>query len=251
MSQYAYDQITERDCDFKPLFRIGGVAALVQLACLLVIMGLTITFGEKLTTAAEHINSLQENRVIGFLRGDFLTLSLIFPYLLTLPALYIALRRTHSTFTILAMIFGLVGVTTCFATNSGLSLLYLSDLYTAATSDALRTQYMAATEAVIASDMWNSSGAFISGILLQGAGVLLSWVMLQSRDFSKVTAYAGLLANGFDLIQHLLHHFLPQLSQILLMIAGPFYVVWFLMLGLDLFRRGRNESGIQKTPANK
>jgi hypothetical protein len=74
---------------------------------------------------------------------------------------------------------------------------------------------------------------------LQGAGIIISLVMWRSKDFSKVTAYSGLLGNGFDLIQHVLHPFLPAVSAFISMFMGIFYFVWFPMLGRDLLRLGR------------
>jgi hypothetical protein len=62
--------------------------------------------------------------------------------------------------------------------------------------------------------------------------------MLRSKEFSKVTALAGLLGNAFDLIQHILHPFAPSLSATIQMVMGPFYLVWFPMLARDLFRLG-------------
>jgi hypothetical protein len=63
--------------------------------------------------------------------------------------------------------------------------------------------------------------------------------MLKSKDFSKVTAVAGLLGNALDLTQHLLHPFAPSISAPIQMAMGPFYLVWFPMLARDLFRLGR------------
>jgi hypothetical protein len=99
---------------------------------------------------------------------------------------------------------------------------------------------LAAGEAIIASDMWNSTGGYLAGILLQGAGILISVIMLRNNAFSKVAAYAGLLGNGFDLAQHMIHPFAPSISAILGMIAAPFYLVWFPMLGRDFLRLGRS-----------
>jgi hypothetical protein len=79
----------------------------------------------------------------------------------------------------------------------------------------------------------------MSGILLQGGGVIISLVMLRSRDFSKVTAIAGLVGNALDLTQHLLHPFAPSVSATIQMLMGPFYLVWFPMLARDLFRLAR------------
>ena len=123
-----------------------------------------------------------------------------------------------------ATLFTLIAVTICFASESTFALLYLGDQYVAAPTEMLRAQFLAAGEAVIAADMWHSSGASVSGILLQGGGVIISLVMLRSRDFSKVTAIAGLLGNALDLTQHLLHPFAPSVSATIQMLMGPF--IW-------------------------
>ncbi len=96
----------------------------------------------------------------------------------------------------------------------------------------------------MASDMWNSTAGFMAGIPLQGAVVLISVIILRGKIFGRVTAYAGILANGFDLAQHLMHPFLPSITSILLMIGGPFYLLWFPLLGRDLFKLRRLEKKI-------
>jgi hypothetical protein len=228
------------DSNWKNLYTIGGVAALLQLGAVLVIIVVTATLGLKPATVQEYFSVLQANKLVGILRDDFASLFLVAMYLGTFPALYFALRRVNAAYTTLATLFTFVAVTTCFSTHSGFSLIHLSDQYAAATSDAQRAQLLAAGEAILASDMWNSSGAYLSGILLQGAGIIISVVMLRSKDFSKVTAYAGVLGNAFDLAQHILHPFTPSLSATLMMFMGPFYLVWFPMLARDLLKLGRN-----------
>ena len=96
----------------------------------------------------------------------------------------------------------------------------------------------------MASDMWNSTAGFMAGILLRGAVVLISVIILRGKIFGKVTAYAGILANGFDLTQHLMHPSLPSIASILLMIGDPFYLLWFPLLGRDLSKLGRLEKKI-------
>lgn len=84
---------------------------------------------------------------------------------------------------------------------------------------------------------------YMAGMLLQGAGVMISVIMLRREDFRKVTAYAGLLGNGLDLFQHILHPVAPIIMDVIGPIMGIFYIVWFPMLAWDLFRlaRGRSE----------
>lgn len=87
--------------------------------------------------------------------------------------------------------------------------------------------------------MWHGTGSYVTGILLQGAGVSISVIMLRSRDFSRVTACSGLVANGLDLVQHLIHVFAPSIAAPILAVGGVFYLVWFPMLGWDFFKLGR------------
>jgi hypothetical protein len=87
--------------------------------------------------------------------------------------------------------------------------------------------------------MWESSGAYMGGMLLQGAGVLMSILMLRSRDFSRWTAWSGLLGNALDLTQHLLHPFVPAVSAAIVPFMGIFYFLWFPLLGRDLLRLAR------------
>ena len=225
--------------NLKSLYTIGGVAAILQLFTILVYSVLLGVLGPKPTSAAEYFAIYQGSRLESVLRGDLLLLILIGLYLGTFPALYAALRRINPIYTALATLFTMIAVTLSFANESTFSLLNLGDKYMAATSEPQRAQLLAAGEAIIASDMWSGTSAYMTGILLQGAGVMISVIMLRSQDFSKVTAYAGLLGNGFDLVQHILHPFAPSISAFITMFMGLFYFVWFPMLARDFFKMRR------------
>jgi len=242
MSQLTLERTTAiTDVNYQSLYNIGGIAVLLQLACLVIYGIVSFTLGPKPGTVEEYFSVLQAYPLAGLLRSDVLMLILIALYLGVFPALYVALRPINPVYTAMATLFTVMAVTICFATQSDFAMLYLSDQY-AATTASQQSQLLAAGEAVIASNMWNSTGAYLTGILLQGAGVMISVIMMRSKDFSKVTAYAGLLANGFDLAQHILHPFAPSLAAIPMMLAGPFYLVWFPMLARDLFQLGRGFS---------
>lgn len=224
----------------KSLYIIGAVAALLQLAA---ILGYSIALGvlgPKPTTAVGYFAIYQQSPLEMVLRADFLLLILIGLYLGTFPALYLALWQINPIFTALAALFTFIVVAGTFATESTFSMLHLGERYLAATGATQREQLLAAGEAIIAADMWNSSAGYMGGILLQGSGVLISVIMLRSRDFSKVTAYAGLLGNGFDLLQHVLHPFTPSLSDTIAIFMGIFYFVWFPLLARDLFRLAKD-----------
>ncbi len=227
------------DPRWKELYRVGGVAALVQLVAILTMIVVQAVLGPKPASTEEYFTIQQGSPLVAMLRGDFLLLFLMAAYLGTFPALFIALRRLNPVAVFFATLFTFIAVILFFSSESTFSLLYLGSRYAAATSEAIRSQIVAAGEAVIASDSWNSSAGYMAVILLQGGGVMISLIMLRSRDFSKVTALAGLLGNALDLIQHILHPFTPSLSAMIQMLMGPFYFVWFPMLARDLFRLQR------------
>ena len=230
----------DSEANWKSLYTVGGVAALLQLAAVLAMIAIIPSLGARPTSVQEYFTVYGSSKLVGILRDDFTSLFLVAMYLGTFPALYFALRRVNAAYTTLATLFTFMAVGTCFATHSGFSLMHLSDQYALASTGAQRAQLLAAGEAVLATDMWNSSGAYVSGILLQGSGVMISIIMLRSKDFSRLTAWAGILGNAFDLTQHVLHPFLPAVSASVMMLMGPFYLLWFPLLARDLFKLGRN-----------
>jgi hypothetical protein len=227
------------DSTWKNLYTIGGAAALLQLVSIVSYSVILAVLGSKPASAAEYFAIHQSSPLAAILRSDFLLLFLVGGYFGTFPALYLSLRKVSPAAAMFATLFTFVAVTVCFATESTFALRYLAEKYALAATEAQRAQLLAAGEAAIASDLWNSSGAYVSGLLMQGGGIIISLVMLRSKDFSKVTAVAGLLGNAFDLTQHLLHPWAPSISAPIQMLMGPFYLVWFPMLARDLFRLGR------------
>jgi hypothetical protein len=236
------DSLSINNFNPKALYTIGGISALAQLAAILSYTVALAVLGSKPASVEEYFLVQQSSKLAVVLRGDFLLLLLIAPYFGTFPALWWALRRCGPLAATFAALFTFVAVTVCFASESTFALLHLGDQYATAANEAARAQILAAGRAVIASDMWHSSGAYVSGILMQGGGVIISLVMLRSKDFSKVTAIAGLLGNALDLTQHVLTPFVPQFAGMVQMLMGPFYLVWFPMLARDFFLLSRSGS---------
>ena len=142
----------------------------------------------------------------------------------------------------LGLLLSFAGLTLFLATPSAFSIVPLSDKYAAATTPVLKQQFLAAGEALLAADMFNNSGAMIGGILMLVAILILSAVMLKSDHFSKYTAYVGIITHGLDLAHVLVGFFAPQVGVILMVVAGPLYLVWFPLLARDFFRLGREHN---------
>lgn len=227
----------------KRLYRIGGIAALIQLAAIVGSIVIAVGLGPRPSSAAEFFAIQLSNPLAALLRGDFvLMLFLLGAYLGTFPALWWNLRHVSPIAATFATLFTLIAVTLSFSGESTFALLHLGDQYHAATSEAQRAQLLAAGEAVLAAGWWYSSGSYMTGMLLQGGGVIISLVMLRSHEFSKVTAISGLLGNALDLVQHGLHPLAPAIAAPIQLFMGIFYLVWFPMLARDLFRLAQGKS---------
>lgn len=241
-ASYQFSNDETINSQWRRLCKMGGVAALVQLGCVLITILVVVTLGAEPASAEEYFTVLQNDRLVGLIRLDFTTLILLSLFPITSFGIYAALRQNNKAYAALATALILVGMTLALANHSSFSMIRLSDQYAATTSSAQREQIRAAGEAVIASDIWNSTAGFLAGIYLQGAFVFISVVMLRSKEFSKTTAYSGILGNGLDLAHIFVGLFSPSLAVMLLSVGGLFYLIWFPLLGRDLIRLGRGGS---------
>jgi hypothetical protein len=230
------------DDNWRSMFRLGGAAALVQLVCVISTIVVVGALGAEPRSAQEYYDLLQSNRLVGLLRMDFGTLVLIALFPFTTFGIYAALRQRQPAYAALAGALILIGIVLSLANHSAFSMINLGNLYASATDAARQAQLLAAGEAVVASDMWNTTAGFLAGIFLQGAFVFISFVMLGGKEFRRATAYTGIVANGLDWLHVLIALFLPSLANMLLWIAGPVYLLWFPLLGLDLLRLGRQST---------
>jgi len=224
------------DSEWNVLCRAGGVAAFILLAYSLATMVQLVVFGGAPATAGEAFDLLRGNRMVGLLRLDLPTvLALPFYYVLFL-GLFAALRRTGEVYPMVSTALAFVGVTLIFAAPGALSMLALSERYSAAKTELARSQLQAAGEAIMAADMWHGTAAFMGGLLLQSGTVLVSLVMLRGNVFSKTIAYIGIVAHGLDLA----HILLPSFGIVLMAIAGPLYLIWFPLVGRRLLQLARS-----------
>ncbi len=232
--------VEKTSSDWNRLLKLGGIMTWIQLGCLLfTFITLTIVGGEP-TTAEEAFAMLQGDRFTGLLRLDLATFVLLSLFPIVTVALYAAFRKSRPAYSLFMLVLVLTGTLLALANHSAFSLIYLSDLHSAA-GTALQTQLLAAGDAILAGNMWNSSAGFVAGLFMQGGLAFISYIMLSSQSFSKVTAISGLLANGLDFVHVPLMLFAPTLSAFILAIGGIFYLIWFPALGRDLYRLGKDE----------
>ena len=243
--------------DWKSLYRVGGVAALI--AGIIFRRNLAVEISlfstqKQPATILDSFTLLQNNRLLGL---TYLNIFDLVNYALVgvmFLALYVLLRLANQSYMAIATTLGLVGIAVFSASNTALSMLSLSDQYAAATTEAQRTMLLAAGQAMLAINRFTSPGAhpgaggYLSLLLIAVAGMIISVVMLRSAVFSRATAYVGILASAFDLAYCLAFAFLPAIDGDLLAVyfipaAGLCLMIWHILIGRRLYQLGRLEGG--------
>jgi hypothetical protein len=221
---------------------VGSISAFLQLVVIIGYAIATVVWGERSNDAKEVFYAFQQTPIPTFLTGDLPLLILVGLYIGTFPALYFSLRKSSPALALICTIGALLGVTISFTGESTFALWYLSKEYASATLSNQKEMLVAAGQAVIAAGWWHSTASYIVGILLQSTGAIISVAMLRTKQFHRITAITGILANSLDLFQHLFDPFITGIHEMLAPVMGPFYLVWLPMLAWDLWRMPRSKA---------
>jgi len=237
-SQITNDPVA--DSKWKNLYKAGGVGALIVGTLLLVEMIAYIaTSAPSLADATGWFNLFHNNRFIGLVDFGILELYALVLFVPMFLALYTVLRRASESFMAIAAILAFVGIAVNFATSKLFSLLTLSDLYSAAATEAVKSQFLAAGQAALAVGALGGIGGSVEGgIPLAISGVIISIIMLRSNILGRTIGYVGILANGIGLVMYFNAALAPAIS------GSPFFAVffllsvaWFILIGRKLLQQ--------------
>ena len=225
------------DSDWKSLYRVGGVAALLMFVLTLVQSFIFIT-NPPPSTVIDYFTLFQNNKIIGLLDLDLLLIVINVLLVLIYLPLYVALSRFNKSYTLIALVLGLVGTALFFASREAtFGMLSLSDQYNAATTDVQRTALLAAGQALLT--IYNGT-AFDLSYILGGVVILIfSIVMLQSNVFSKATAYVGIVMGVLMLVPPTV----GTIGLLLSLISLIPTLIWLIPIARRLFQLG---SGVVK-----
>src|SRR5687767_8721842 len=151
----------------------------------------------------------------------------------TTLALYIALRRVDESFMVIALALGLVEAVAFMLARPTFEMLYLSEGYAAATTDAQRAMFLAAGEAMLAT--FTGTAFHLSINLFSIYFLIVSGVMLRSNIFGRVPAYMGILAAIFNWALYI-----PRIGLFLSILSVfPFLTRWNILVARRLFQLGK------------
>ncbi|HAG10463.1 MAG TPA: hypothetical protein DCK76_03545 [Desulfotomaculum sp.] len=227
----------------KGLYKFGGVAALIM-AALLVGEIVVYALFPRPNTALEHFAVFHDNWLVGLLTLDLLGMISYLVFVPTTLALYVALRRTSESGAAIGMVLFFIGIAAFFATNTAFSVLSLSNQYAAATTDSERAMFLAAGQAMFT--LFNENAFLVSYVIVSGSWTIISGVMLRSNLFSRITAYAGILAGIAGILAVIIEHIseyspapallIPAIS--LYFAAIVFLFIWTVLVGRRLLQLG-------------
>ncbi|MEW5868560.1 MAG: hypothetical protein AB1894_04740 [Chloroflexota bacterium] len=229
---------------WKPLYQIGAIAALLaaygfrrSISAELSLFngcGLFAMPPAMPATAAEWFALFQSDGLLGLALLDFFDLVEYALVGLMFTAIYVALERTRRSAALLALLFGLTGITVAFASNRAFGMLSLSQQYAAATTEARRAALLSAGEALLGSGY--NTGWFVGLFLVLLAGMIFSILMLRSPVFGKTTAWMGILASGFGMLLFPTFILAPTLLWIGPSLSAPFRLIWYTLIAIKLLR---------------
>jgi hypothetical protein len=233
------------DSRWRGLYIAGGVAAIIAVvvfrrhfgAEIGLLMDMGVISMEPPASAFDWFTLLQANSFLGLLMLDLFDIANYSLVGLIFLALYGALRRANKVGMTVATASALVGVAVYLASNQAFAMLALSEQYAAASTDAMRAQFLAAGEALLATH--NPAGVNLGLFLVALAGLIASVVMLRSRVFGKATVILGVVANGLVLTYFVALPLAPEIAPLFPAASAPFRLLWYILIARRLFQLGR------------
>ena len=226
------------DSRWQGLYKIGGVTAII-IAVLLIGEIAVYAISPRPITAIEYFAIFRDHWLAGLLYFDLLGMISYLLFVPTILALYMALQRTNRATMIIATALFFIGIADFFATNTAFPMLSLSSQYAVAKTDTERALFLTAGQTMIT--LFDENAFLVSYVIVSAAWLLISAVMLRSNTFSRITAYAGILAGTTGIVAVLLEH----ISANTLLIAVAFYFVaivclfiWVALVGRRLYQIG-------------
>lgn len=224
------------DVVWKSLYIVGGVAALT-IVVFTVIQIVVFIASPPPSTVTDWFALFEKSTLRGLLDMDLLLMADYALWALMYLALYAALRKASASFMVIATALGLLGIAIYFASNTAFDMLFLSNQYAAATTDAQRAALLAAGHAMLAT--YQGTAFKASYIFCSIAPLMVAVVMLRSHVFGKVTAYVGIVGNvlGFGL-------FVPAVGAFLSILAVVVLAAWNVLIARKLFQLGQGVSKV-------
>ncbi len=231
MNQDTNPEIT--DLAWKPLYKLGGVSALMMVTIIIIQIIVFIVAPQPLEgTVVDWFNLFQNNKLVGLIDFELLMIVYVFLSIPITLSLYILLRQVDRSFTAVYLVLSLIGVMCFIAARPAFEMLSLSNGYAAATTDAEKAMFLSAGQSLIAT--FHGTAFHVSYMLGSITGLVISLAMLRTNIFSKATAYLRIASSVFDF-----GLYIPTIGIFISIFSVVFLFIWNIMIARRLFQLSR------------
>jgi len=235
---------------WRGLYRVAGVGVLIAVAFMLLDIGLSFAGGDVEVggiSAVEWFAYIQNSWFLGLRNLGFFN---VINTALTIP-LYLALfwlhRKAAPAFAALALILFVFGAAVYTANNRALSMLELSDQYSAlpaalpasSQADIQRGLLAAAGTVILAQAEDLTPGTFVGFFVINTASILMMVVILQGKVFRRWIALVGLAGSVFMQFFTIIATFIPtifDLAMVFALLGGLLMMAWNISMAIGMFR---------------
>lgn len=216
------------DSRWNWLYKMGGVAALFGVAVIPIQLIVFIAWPPP-ETAVGWFALFQSNKLAGLLAFEGLFVVNAVLGIATTLALYLLLRRVNESWMTIALALGLVEAVAFVVARPAIEVLYLSEQYAAATTEAQKTLLLAAGEAMWAT--FHGTAFHVGYNIFSIYFLIVALVMLRSNIFGKITGYIGI---GTAILNWGLY--VPMLGLALSAISVFPLAIWNILIARKLFQ---------------
>jgi len=219
--------------DWKTLYRVGGIAALIMAAITLTQSVLFIVSPPPYEgTVVDWFALFEQNAFLGLLGFEALLIVYVLLAVLVSLALFVALRRTSPTLTAIFLLLSIMGSMAFISARPAFEMLFLNNQYAAATTDAQKAAFLAGGEAMIA--LFHGTAYQVSYLLGSLSGFIIAAVMLGSGIFGKAIPYLRIASSVLDF-----GIFVPTIGLYISLFSVLFLLLFNILVGQKLLRLGK------------
>ena len=225
---------------WKDLYIVGGICGIIT--SILIVLAIVVYFiwpyQPGLTSPANIFSTIQNNTFQGLMSLDFMMVVATFIIIPFFLAIYVSTKQANESYALIALVFGLISCILAFFMRPIAEMFYISNQYTAATTEASRNQYLAAGEALSA--LFNGTSWILYMISFGVELLISSLLMLKIEAFSKATAWFGIILTlGVFSVFAVIIPETAQITTMLNLVCTLIWTFWNILVARTLFQLAR------------